>query len=241
MIIKAIYKDSSGKGRDPDKYSVELGEAHCKIWTKWGRLGFLTRNPYNKLSSSILGVDSVFTPDSITNSFRNSNRLIKGYGTKEKTLISNFGEEVGALIDRYVETDYTIGSSIIFPVSINGKPIRWTMNIARGLSSKVHDRIDYTLECIKRYYDGNLDNPLQSAIERSSEFFKLFEGFNDYVDYFFLNDLLDESGNVKSFTGKIDFSSPFPLTKEDYIAYLTNTMEFVRKRNERMLKWYEEN
>lgn len=92
--FKYIYKDSAGKGRDPDKYSVELGETHCKIWTRRKRLGTLKHNPLNKLVTTINGVDFVFAPDSITNSFRNSGRLIKELKIKEKDLIKSFGEEV---------------------------------------------------------------------------------------------------------------------------------------------------
>ena len=235
-----IYKDSAGKGRDPDKYSVELGETHCKIWTRRKRLGTLKHNPLNKLVTTINGVDFVFAPDSITNSFRNSDRLIKELKTKERDLIKSFSEDVQTLLDKFIQSDYTIGSSIIFPVSINNKSVGWTMNIARGLSSKVHDRIDYTLECIKRFYDGNMDNPLLSAIERSAEFFRLFDDFNDYVRFFFLDDFIDENGNVKSLTGTMDFANPFPITEEKYIQYLTNTISFVDKRNQRMKKWYHE-
>lgn len=47
---------------------------------------------------------------------------------------------------------YTIGSSIVFPGNkVDGK---MTINGARGFSSKIADRFDLTLECIRRYYDG---------------------------------------------------------------------------------------
>lgn len=237
LSVDTIYKDSSGSKRDPDKYSKELGQAHCELWNDRGRLGILTWSPLNRLfTKTDSGVELVLTPDSITNGFQNSERTIKDI--KEKELIKGFGEEVQKLINKYIDTDYTIGSSIVFPISINGKKIRWTMNIARGLSYKVHDRFDYTLECIKRFYEGNNDNPLQSALERSKKFFDLFDNFEDYVHFFFLDDLIDENDNVRSFTDKIDFGSPFPLTKEEYIKYLTNTMKFVEKRNARILLWF---
>ena len=30
--VKTIFRDSEGKNRDPDKYSKELGLAHCELW-----------------------------------------------------------------------------------------------------------------------------------------------------------------------------------------------------------------
>lgn len=240
LNIKTIYKDSSGNKRDPDKYSKELGQAHCELWSGRGKLGVLTWNPLNRLTATTnSGVELILTPDSITNGFIDSERTIGD--KKEKELIKEYGDGVQKLINKYVNTDYTIGSSIVFPISINGEKIRWTMNIARGLNYKVHDRFDYTLECIKRFYEGNIDNPLQSALERSRKFFEIFTSFEDYVHFFFLDDLIDENGNVKSFTDIVDFSSPFPMTKEEYIKYLTKTMEFVEKRNTRISNWIEQN
>ena len=227
---------SRKNGQDPDKYCRELGEEHCRIWNKQNRFEPLKWNPYNRLSTTINGVEYVLTPDSITNSFRHSKIRVPFIDKTEEDIILSFGDEVKELITLAVKNDYTIGSSLIFPISIDKQSIKWTMNIARGLSNKIHDRIDYTLECIKRYYDGNKDNPLQSALEKSDRFFRLFNGFDDYVNYFFLNDLLDNDGNVVSFTDKIDFNNPFPKEKEEYIKYIENTLIFVIKRNKRMMQ-----
>ena len=232
---KTIFKVASEK--DPDKYSKGLGEAHCTLWSSKNKLKNLQWTPYNKLITVIDGVEFIFTPDSITNSFKDSDRLVKGCGKKEKEVIKNYSQNVQRLIKEYVDTDYTIGSSIIFPISINGESIKYTMNIARGMSAKVHDRIDYTLECIKRYYEKTDDNPLIKAIEKSGAFFKLFNSFKEYVDFFFMNDLIDESGNVIGFTGLIDFNNPFPKTSEEYMTYLKNTMSFVEKRNRRIQEY----
>lgn len=235
--ININYKKLLNNNLDPDKYCKELGETHCILWSSKKTLGILKWNSLNKLKSFINGIEFIFTPDSIVNSFYNSKRIIKGKGIKESDWIRSLSKMTQDIIKDYRNIDYTIGSSIIFPISINGKSIGWTMNKARGCSSKIHDRFDYTLECIKRYYEENIDNPLQSAIEKSSLFFNLFKSFNEYVDFFFLNDLVDEKGNVISFTDKIDFSSPFPKTEEEYIKYLDNTIRFVNKRNERILTY----
>ena len=233
MYKEKIYQLVDG---DPDKYCKELGEAHCLLWSSRKRLGTLKWNPLNRLMAFINGIEFVFTPDSITNGFCNSKRTVSKNET-EQDVVSKYSEKTQELIKRYKETDYTIGSSLIFPISIDGESIRWTMNIARGISWKVHDRIDYTLECIKRYYDKNDDNPLQKALLKSAAFFDLFESFQDYVDFFFLNDLVNDKGEVISFTDTIDFTSPFPKSEEEYYKYLNNTMEFVKKRDARIKEW----
>lgn len=232
------YNTVKQKGEDPDKYSKPLGEKHCEMWSNKGKFKTLKWNPLNKLETIIDGVKFIFTPDSITNCFVGSRRkaLIDKELRVEKDWIEELGDDVDSLIKDYKDTDYTIGSSIIFPVQIGDKRIGYTMNCARGLNYKVHDRIDYTLECIRRYYKKIDDNPLQNALERSAPFFDLFDSFEDYVDFFFLDDLVDADGNVICFTGKIDFKHPFPDDKEQYVQYIENTMEFVLKRNKRIYK-----
>ena len=222
------------EGQDPDKHSKNLGEEHCKLWNHTSGFGKLEWNPYNRLTTTINGVEYIFTPDSITNCYIQSKRRVKGDTLTESEKVRSFGNEVASLIKDYEDTDYTIGSSLLFPISIDGKSLHWTMNRARGISYKVHDRIDYTLECIKRYYDKNDDNPLKKAIERSKEFFDLFSCFKDYAEFFFFDDFIAEEGNVISFTGDIDFDNPFPNTKEKYIEYIKNTMLYILKRNKRI-------
>lgn len=225
MLQLDVSKIYNMPNKDPDKYNDELGKAHCILWSSKNKLGELGHSKYNRLSTTINGIEFIFTPDSITNSYY-----------KNKT-VSSFDDEVQQLIEEYKRKENTIGSSIIFPIRIDGQSIIWTMNRARGLSKKVHDRFDYSLECIKRYYDKNEDNPLLKAVEKSSKFFDTFDSFKEYVDFFFLNDLVDENYNVISFTDTIDFDCAIPKTKESYIKYLKNTMTFVKKRDLRIKDW----
>jgi hypothetical protein len=45
---------------------------------------------------------------------------------------------------------YTMGGMMVFPGNrVDGK---LTLNAARGLKRKISDRMDLTLECIRRYY-----------------------------------------------------------------------------------------
>ena len=69
---------------------------------------------------------------------------------------------------------------MIFPGnSIGGK---WTINQARGCLRKISDRVDLTLECIRRYYVGQ-SSPLGETLARSRDFFALFESFAGYADH----------------------------------------------------------
>ena len=238
-MIKFNTENIKNKKRfDPDQDCEELGRAHCDLWSKKRTLGTLFWNPGNKLETEIKGIRYVFKPDSITNSFRKSNRLIPGKGITPSVLINSFGDETKDLLDKYIEVDYSIGSSIIFPIQIGDKKIKRTMNQARGCNHLIQDRFDYTLECIKRYYEKNNENPLKKDIIESEDFFNLFADFKEYVSFFFLDDLIDENGNVKSFTDKIDFnSSPLPLEKEKYNRYIFNSTEFIKARNTRIDKF----
>ena len=79
----------------------------------------------------------------------------------------------------------TIGGYIIFPAkTVDNK---MTINAARGCNSKIADRFDLTLECIRRFY-ANEVSPLSGDLQRYSSFFSLFQGFQGHVDFFLLQD-----------------------------------------------------
>jgi hypothetical protein len=52
--------------------------------------------------------------------------------------------------DEFDRLGYTMGGMMVFPGNrVDGK---LTLNAARGLKRKISDRMDLTLECIRRYY-----------------------------------------------------------------------------------------
>ena len=131
---------------------------------------------------------------------------------------------------------YTIGGFIVFPSNrVDKKP---TMNGARGLHPLIKDRMDLTLECIRRYYQ-NEPSPLSDAISRYSDFFSLFQTFRGYVEYFLLQDLVtDDFGNVNYLMEFNNFSGPVvPRTLETYLRYKDKTESFVRNRSRRMTEY----
>ena len=126
-----------------------------------------------------------------------------------------------------------MGGYIVFPANkINGN----TINQERGTNTKIRDRWDLTVECIRRYYVGG-DSPLYNTLIRYSDFFSLFSNFKSYVEFFHLQDVVsNDFKKVKFFLPFDDFQRvPTPKTKEEYIAYRQAVMLFINQRNTRIL------
>jgi hypothetical protein len=118
---------------------------------------------------------------------------------------------------------------------------KMTINGARGFNTKIADRFDLTLECIRLHYQRR-ENPLEGTFKNpvNTFFFSLFRNFKGYVDYFFLQDLVDSQYEKVSFftqTEKPFLESPIPETAAEYREYKMATLEFVRRRNQRIKEW----
>jgi len=158
--------------------------------------------------------------DAITHSYKNQ--------IKKKWLTTQIPKEVQELFD----LGSTIGAYLIFP---NNKVDRkHTINQARGILRIIDDRFDLTLECIRRFYISE-PSPLEDVLRRYASFFQLFETFKGYVEFFLLNDLVDERGNVKFYLPFDEFQSP-PQFKdvEDYLVYKNRVESFIESRNRRI-------
>ena len=213
--------DSSGK--DPDIHSPLLRLHHQVLWSKpmasGGTLD-LIRNPRGYLMTlpgePVLSLSS----DTITNSYRNTERL--------KHLIENvpFKE-----LDEFQYLGSTIGGKILFP----GKRIEGnhTINVARGWNRKLEDRFDLTLECIRLQFE-NQPNPLSKTLGVYWKFFELFRTFDEYVEFFLLQDLIGDKG-IRFFLPFDDFvRAAFPKDLPEYFDYMNATKQFVIARNERI-------
>lgn len=106
------------------------------------------------------------------------------------------------------------------------------------MNRKISDRFDLTLECIRRFYIGEL-SPLYDTMSRYKDFFLLFQDFENYVNFFMLQDFVEENYQVK-FSLPFDnfIRSPLPQDVDEYKQYKTITIDFVDKRNIRILKTY---
>lgn len=226
MTLKEIdiYFDAQtdSGGKDPDSASKTLKSYHQLLWSKPlpnGKnfqldmyRGFLKWN------------DMYFGCDSITASFLHYRFPLKKY---VEDYIPNFTE----FKKDYLHKTYTIGGSIIFPM------VRWSMNQARGCNLRICDRWDLTLECIRRFYVGE-PTPLDKALERSSEYFRLFVDFKGYVDFFLLQDCVDSYGNVKFWLDTPLFDTmPMPKNIEEYYKWINSQLDFVKKRGLRIQEY----
>jgi len=110
-----------------------------------------------------------------------------------------------------------------------------TINGSRGLNRSIKDRFDLTLECIRRFY-VNKESPLTETFQRYASFFNLFYDFGGYVDFFLLQDLVEDSYSVKFFLPFESFNQPpLPKNVEQYRFYKKHLIEFVSARNQRIL------
>jgi hypothetical protein len=111
------------------------------------------------------------------------------------------------------------------------------MNRARGCHPRICDRWDLTLECIRRFYTGE-SSPLDKSIQECKEFFEWFGDFKGYVDFFLLQDCVDEHYNLKFWMNTPLFdSNPIPQDIKTYLAWVDTQLDFAAKRNQRILNF----
>ncbi|GAA1939134.1 DUF6994 family protein [Agromyces allii] len=226
MIDTTFDFRNDASGKDPDKYSPTLRRYHRALWSKPlpnGRVFDLddsTQGAYLHHKSD-LG-EFVLASDSCIPTFTT-------WVTMRHILEQIPAEEVLA----FRRAAYTIGGMMVFPGNkVDG---RQTLNGARGFTRKIADRLDLTLECIRRYY---LDepSPLAAVLARYEDFFELFEDFTGYVDFFLLQDLVSADGSGVRFLMRFDdFSGrSVPGALDEYVAYRSATLEFIEARNRRI-------
>ena len=212
------------KGRDPDRHSPTLIKYHRMLWQKPlkdNKLFDLTFSEKNRLThSSDLGVFEL-SSDTIGHTYR-----------KWKRMAHIIKQIPKSDIDSFLKSCRTMGGYIFFPANkMNGN----TINQERGTNTKIRDRWDLTVECIRRHYVGG-ESPLSNTLVRYSDFFSLFSNFKSYVKFFHLQDVVsDDFKKVKFFLPFDDFQRvPTPKTKEEYIAYRQAVMLFINQRNTRI-------
>jgi hypothetical protein len=128
---------------------------------------------------------------------------------------------------------YTIGGMMIWPC--NPVDRQRTINVERGFNQRIADRMDLTLECIRRHYYGD-PSPLDATLERYAGFFALFGDFRGFVDHFFLQDLVTADYSAVGFFMPFnDFRSPaVPGDVQTYLEYRRRSINFIAARNRRI-------
>jgi len=235
------YKtDTPAKTRpDADRDSPRLRLDHQLLWTKKLNSGmrFAPSAPSARHKGYL-----IFTDPSGTQHWYGSDAITSSYTTwlTPKALvaaIAGLSEDQKA---RYLNPPYTIGSAMIWPVRSKDRP---TLNAARGLRRLVSDRIDLTLECVRRHYAGEPESPLADVINAYADFFALFEAFSEFVDFFHLQELVAPDYNEVQFFLPFDnFKRPAtPTSTDEYVTYREATLAFIAARQRRMAKWVTEN
>lgn len=217
--------NKAGIERDSDRYSPTLQEYHRILWSKSlpnGRRFELTKITNNQLyHKSELG-EFYLSSDwgAVTLSGRRQTK--KFLSELDPANLQNFQKAV-----------ITIGARMVWPSNrISGAS---TINGAKGMNYFIADRLDLTIECIRRYYLGET-SPLYETLKRYDDFFQLFDDFKGYIDFFLLQDYVTEDyTSVKIAEPFDDFrSTPIPKTVDEYLTYMNMTSELIKLRNQRI-------
>jgi hypothetical protein len=220
--------EMGGSFSDPDSKSKTLKIYHKLIWSKQLPNGEFMKLVDGSGGKYLSWKNFRFGSDSIITSFRYNKyrHIIKQ--------VIEYSVDYKSFIENYTRKSYTIGGSIIFPKTQGG------INQTRGINPYIRDRFDLTLECIRKYYK-NETSPLYEVLLKNKDFFDLFVDFKGYVDYFYLQDLVNKDYTcVKFWLGNGSFEkSPFPKTVDEYLLWINKQLEFVKNRNERILKSFE--
>jgi hypothetical protein len=226
LDVEFRFDTDTPPGKDPDAHSPTLRRYHKMLWSKALPNGhrFELEDTHPKCylyHKSELG-EFFLSSDAITHSYRKTKRIARVI------------EQVPAdVVDAVFVHGSTIGAYTIFPG--NRVDNKATINGLRGLNSRILDRFDITLECIRRCYEG-IESPLSEVFERYSEFFSLFSDFRGYVDFFLFQDLVavDYSEVKFHLPYKCFEGFPLPQSTDEYLQYSESTVQFVKARAMRM-------
>lgn len=198
---------------DPDVNSYNLYEAHIRVWNiqhkkfnikdieRHGRCRceiIIKDEKKTKDDKIILGSDSIM---SIYwhRTYGNMRYLMKEIkdcieiSEKHSESCSDVKEtNYKKFIENYLKQANTIGGFMLFPRH------DCSINQARGMSDRIQDRFDLTLECIRRMYESGFptgSNPLFDMSKEDKEYFEMFGSFENYAKFFCLNKSYDGKHN----------------------------------------------
>lgn len=222
------FRSDTPKNQDPDSQSPRLRLYHKVLWSKALPSGIIftlsdeTKGAYlyHKSKEGEFYLASDTAVPALTGSAPVS-RFLKSIPSKE--------------MNEFYRMGYTIGGMMLFP----GFQIdrTQTINQAKGFNPRIKDRLDLTLECIRRFYSGE-NHPLKDVLFRYRKFFQIFGDFRNYAQFFLLQDALsDDFTRVKFFHTFENFeTSPVPQTLLEYLKYKKLAINFIKARNRRISK-----
>lgn len=213
-------------GSDPDRFSPTLRAYHQALWSKplptGGALELedVWRRGYLRHESEI-GIFHL-SSDTVLRTFHKHPRM--------RHIVEQIPE---ADREDFSTRGYTIGGMIVFPGNRVDRCL--TINQARGMHPRIADRFDLTLECIRRHYAGE-QSPLTKALSRYPDFFALFGSFSGYVEFFHLQDLVDDDGSVRFFLPfeSFDATRALPQSVPEYLDFRAEMLRWIDARNARI-------
>jgi len=220
------FRSDTPPGADPDSHSPRLRRYHQLLWSK----------PLPNGAPFELDVDTAWAylhHRSELGEFSLTSDAVVPFWTGWMRMAHITGQIPEAEREVFNRLGYTIGGMMVFPGNKVGGAR--TINGERGCNSMIDDRFDLTVECIRRHYIGE-PSPLSDTLARYSDFLALFDDFAGYVNFFHLQDLVDEQTSmVRFFTPFDDFTGPpRPSTLDAYLSYRQHAAEFLKSRNRRI-------
>jgi hypothetical protein len=223
------FRTDTRVGRDPDADSPTLRRYHRLLWSKR-----LPSGAFFDLSDTTRGA-YLHHRSELGEFYLSSDSVIPTF-TRWIALQPITGQLSERENEEFMTIAYTIGAMMVFP----GNQIdrKWTINQARGCTKSIADRLDLTLECIRRHYLDR-ESPLAPTLTRYADFFGLFGDFRGYVGYFLLEDLVNDDDSVRFFMPFNGFLAPhFPRDVDTYREYRRSSIEFIEARNQRIGRRY---
>jgi hypothetical protein len=218
------YRNDSRSG-DPDTDSLKLYEAHKLLWSKELPDGKAFTLEIKGGSSGRFLIKNNFCMN------LSSDRMCPHFDGKYNNRFEGWLSDLEKEELKYEVR--TIGGHMVFPAHQNNG---LTINQARGVSKKICDRFDLTLECIRRFYRDE-ESPLSKTLSNYKDFFALFINFKGYIDFFHLQDFIDQQEQVEFSLPFDNFNRPsLPQAIDEYRQYKEHTIALIKKRNKRILK-----
>lgn len=215
--------------RDSDRWSPTLQAYHQRLWSKplpAGGFFELELASQNRLGHSLGEREYFLSSDRAVATWRKKPKLL--------SMLSGAERETHA---RFIRHSDTMGGITIWPSQKIDNKI--TINDHRGFSSYIADRLDLTLECVRRHYAAE-PSPLSETFKRYGFFFDLFVEFENYVEFFGFDDwtLADKSA-VRLATNFDSFqTSGYPKSNSEFVEYMARTSELITARNERLRAFF---
>lgn len=226
------FRTDTPEGADPDAASPTLKRYHQLLWSKPLPCGesftLVDSEPDSYLNHRSKAGLFWLTSDAVIHTYRCWSR----FGLPE--IVSQVD---GNRLDEFDRLTYTMGGMMLFPSWTGVR--HWSINQARGMLTRIADRMDLTLECIRRHY-ADLDSPMRKTLAWYDDYFRLFGDFDGFVRFFLLDDLLTaDRWRVRFFLPFDGFTRPaaVPADLAEYEAYMGASMDFISARNARINAW----